>query len=105
MNKLKNRLRNRRSIRGIPTVLSRKWKLNIEEIKPKIVNVEHHIAHMASSYLVSQFQNAAILTIDGFGDFISSMQGYGQDNRMKILNRVYCPHSIGLFCTLVTQFH
>lgn len=41
--KLGNRLKNLKSISSIPTALSRKWRLNIEEIKPKIVNVEHHM--------------------------------------------------------------
>ncbi len=104
VNKLVDRFRNYRSIHSIPLILSDTFKADIDSVKPKIVNVEHHKAHMASSFLVSPFDEAAILTLDGFGDFVSSMQGYGQGNTMTVLERVYYPHSIGVFYTLVTQF-
>ena len=104
LNKLKSRFKNLRSIRSIPDALSEAFETDVDQMKRKIVNVEHHKAHIASSFLVSPFEQAAILTIDGFGDFISSMQGIGNGNTMKVLDRVYYPHSIGLFYTLVTQF-
>jgi carbamoyltransferase len=104
LRKLKDRFKNLRSVRGVAGVLSDGFKVNPEEVKRKVVNVEHHVAHMASSFLVSPYEDAAVMTIDGFGDFVSSMHGYGRDNKIRVLDRVFYPHSIGLFYTLITQF-
>jgi len=83
----------------------RKWANLLDEfrkyfetdIKAKIVNVEHHKAHMASSFLASPFEKSAILSIDGFGDFVSTAFGVGNGNKMEIFNRIYFPHSLGIF--------
>ncbi|MCG6878486.1 MAG: carbamoyltransferase [Deltaproteobacteria bacterium] len=104
MKKLSGRYRNRRSIGGIADRLSAAFDVPVKIIKGRIVNVEHHLAHMASSYMVSPFDDAAILTLDGFGDFVSAMQGYGRKNKMEVLGKVLYPHSIGLFYTMITQF-
>ena len=66
--------------------------------------VEHHLAHAASSFFVSPFEEAAILTIDGFGDFVSTMLAYGKGNRIYPIKRIFFPHSLGLFYLTVTQF-
>ena len=66
--------------------------------------VEHHLAHIASSYYVSPFERAAVLSIDGFGDMISAMWGIGDGGRLKILGEVAFPHSLGVYYTAVTQF-
>jgi carbamoyltransferase len=66
--------------------------------------VEHHRAHAASAYLVSPFDRAAVLSIDGFGDFCSTMLAAGEGTRLEILDRVLFPHSLGLFYTAVTQW-
>jgi len=67
-------------------------------------NVEHHRAHLASAFYGSPFEEAACLTVDGFGDFLSSMSAIGRGNRLEILDDVLFPHSLGLFYTAVTQF-
>jgi carbamoyltransferase len=67
-------------------------------------NVEHHLAHMASCFFVSPFDRAAILSIDGFGDFISTMWGRGEDNRMEVLGQVEYPHSCGIVYTATSQY-
>jgi len=74
------------------------------DIKAKIVNVEHHKAHMASSFLASPFEKSAILSIDGFGDFVSTAFGVGNGNKMEIFNRIYFPHSLGIFYQAMTQY-
>lgn len=66
--------------------------------------VEHHRAHMASSFFASPFEEAAVVSIDGFGDFSSVMWGVGRGNRMEILGAVHYPHSLGLYYTAFTQF-
>lgn len=67
-------------------------------------NVEHHRAHMASCFLVSPFERAAILSIDGFGDFISTMWGRGDGNTIEVTGQVEYPHSAGLVYTATSQY-
>ena len=66
--------------------------------------VEHHRAHLASAFFCSPFPEAAIISIDGFGDFSSVMWGTGHANQMQIAGSVHFPHSLGLFYTAFTQF-
>jgi carbamoyltransferase len=73
-------------------------------IKAEVHHVEHHLAHLASAYLVSGFSEAACISIDGFGDFASTAFGFGQGSEVKIDNRVYFPHSLGIFYSALTQF-
>ena len=66
--------------------------------------VEHHRAHLASAFFVSPFEEAAVVSVDGFGDFSSIMWGTGKGSQIKILGSVQFPHSLGLFYTAFTQF-
>ena len=66
--------------------------------------VEHHIAHIGSSFYVSPFERAAVLSIDGFGDLVSAMWGVGEAHHLKIGGEVTFPHSLGVFYTAVTQY-
>lgn len=73
-------------------------------IKSKLHFVEHHRAHLASSFFASPFQEAALLSIDGSGDFSTTMIGRGTNNKMEVIDSVDFPHSMGLFYTAMTQF-
>jgi carbamoyltransferase len=66
--------------------------------------VEHHRAHLASAFFASAFEEAAVISIDGFGDFSSAMWGMGKGNQIKVLGSVSFPHSLGIFYTAFTQF-
>jgi carbamoyltransferase len=66
--------------------------------------VEHHRAHLASAFFCSPFERAACLTVDGFGDFVSSMSALGEGGRLSVLDEVRFPHSLGVLYTAVTQF-
>ena len=70
----------------------------------RIHAVEHHRAHLASAFFCSPFERAACLTVDGSGDFVSSMSALGQGNRLEVLDEVRFPHSLGVLYTAVTQF-
>ncbi len=70
---------------------------------PRLHPVEHHLAHVASAYYCSPFDEAMCLTVDGFGDFVSTMMALGRGNAIEVLGRVHFPHSLGLFYTAVTQ--
>jgi len=66
--------------------------------------VEHHTAHLASSFLVSPFEEAALFSIDGLGDFASAMWGVGRGNRIYPMGAITFPHSLGLYYTAITQY-
>src|SRR5438105_1753354 len=73
-------------------------------IKAEVHHIEHHLAHLASAFLVSGFNEAACISIDGFGDFASTAFGFGEGCEVKINNRVYFPHSLGIFYSALTQY-
>jgi carbamoyltransferase len=66
--------------------------------------VEHHLAHLASCFYVSPFEDAVALSVDGFGDFASAAWGFGQGSGLQVDERVYFPHSLGLFYQALTQY-
>ncbi|HEX9945112.1 MAG TPA: carbamoyltransferase C-terminal domain-containing protein [Thermoanaerobaculia bacterium] len=71
---------------------------------PRLHPVEHHLAHVASAFYCSPFEEAMCLTVDGFGDFVSTMMAVGRGSSVEVLQRVHFPHSLGLFYTAITQF-
>ncbi len=71
---------------------------------PRVFAVEHHLAHLASAFYCSPFDEAACLSVDGFGDFVSVMIARGRGNRLEVLDRIHFPHSLGLFYAAMTQF-
>lgn len=70
----------------------------------KVRYIEHHRAHLASSFYVSGFDHAAIASVDGFGDFASAAWGRGEGPVIEITGRVHFPHSLGIFYEALTQF-
>lgn len=89
---------------GIPAALAWAFDCDPAKIKATFHRVEHHQAHLASSYFVSPFDHAALLSTDGFGDFASSMWGAGRGNRMVIDSAIAFPHSLGLYYSAITQY-
>jgi carbamoyltransferase len=71
--------------------------------RAKIHFVEHHRAHLASAFFASPFDEAAVVSIDGFGDFSSVMWGVGRDRHIDVKGCVRFPHSLGQFYTAFTQ--
>ena len=67
-------------------------------------SVEHHRAHLSSAFYVSPFDEAVIVSVDGFGDFASGAWGVGRGTRIEIQDRVHFPHSLGIFYQALTQF-
>lgn len=74
------------------------------QFEGQIHYIEHHIAHMASTYFVSPFDEAVVVSIDGMGDFASAAWGFGQKNDMRVVGKVYFPHSLGVFYQALTQY-
>jgi carbamoyltransferase len=99
---IKRRLENRSKISSLADELSEAFK--VTSLKPKLHHVEHHRSHVASAFFVAPFDDAAILSVDGFGDFVSSMWASGDANSIDVLGEIGFPHSLGIFYTAITQF-
>ena len=72
--------------------------------KGTIHAVEHHVAHLSSAFHVSPFNEAVVISVDGFGDFASSAWGVGQDIKINLDDHIFFPHSLGIFYQALTQF-
>ncbi|MCA1686931.1 MAG: carbamoyltransferase, partial [Planctomycetia bacterium] len=66
--------------------------------------VEHHPSHIASAFFASPFDDAAVCSVDGLGDFVSMAWGTGRGTKIDLDHRVYFPHSLGFFYTAITQY-
>ncbi len=89
---------------GIPEALAKAFDVSPNEIPAAYHRVEHHQAHLASTFFVSPFDQAALLSADGLGDFASTMWGVGRGNRMQIDGSIAFPHSLGMYYTAVSQY-
>jgi carbamoyltransferase len=101
---VKDRAGNSMKIFSIKKDIANALGYDENDIKAEFHFIEHHRSHMASSFFVSPFEEAAILSIDGMGDFTSTMRGMGRGNKIDVIDSVSYPHSIGIFYTSFTQF-
>jgi carbamoyltransferase len=99
-----DRLLNFKKVNSLKNEFSNLFNIPISCIKAEIYNIEHHRSHMASSFFASPFERSAVLSIDGFGDFTSTMTAIGEGSEFKVLKQLNYPHSLGIFYTAVTQF-
>jgi carbamoyltransferase len=72
--------------------------------KNKVLFSEHHLSHAASAYLCSPFEQAAILTVDGVGEWVTATYGVGKGNDIKLQKQMEFPHSLGLLYSAFTAF-
>ena len=93
-----------RNIRHLKETLADALDCDPKKLKARVHYVEHHRAHIASSYYPSGWDSAVLLSLDGFGDFLSGMWGLGRGNRFTIDGEAPFPHSLGILYTAVTQF-
>jgi carbamoyltransferase len=101
---VKERLMNAKKVASLEnefTTLDR--ELDEKTIRQKIHHVEHHRSHLASAFFASPFEESAILSIDGSGDFTTTMTAVGRGNQIEVLDSVDFPHGVGLFYTAFTQ--
>ena len=103
-NQIKDRIGNAAKVRDLKDELARVFGVSKKVLRARFHNVEHHRAHLASCFFVSPFERAALLSIDGFGDFISTMWALGEGNSIDVLGQVEYPHSTGIVYTATTQF-
>lgn len=101
---LRDRLQNRGQVRGLESEFVTNFGINAKFIQSKICYIEHHRSHLASAFFASPFQEAAVLSIDGSGDFSTTMLAVGRGNQLQVLDSVNFPVSVGMFYTAFTQF-
>lgn len=99
-----DRLTNAKKVSSVKGELSKIFELPKSKIKAEVHKIEHHRSHIASSFFASRFDKSAILSVDGFGDFTSTMTAIGKGNKFDVLDKVNYPHSLGFFYSTVTQF-
>jgi carbamoyltransferase len=97
-----DRIKNKKSRMSIETLISESFPSH--SFEGKIHNIEHHLCHLASSYFVSPFENSVAISVDGFGDFASSAWGVCEGNNISLDDRIFFPHSLGIFYQAMTQF-
>ncbi len=107
------------SHRPDPRFLLQKWRIKRERsglaehlaaafpdqpLRARLHFIDHHRAHLASAFYASPFDEAAVVSVDGFGDFASAAWGYGSGTSLGVEGQVFFPHSLGAFYTAITQF-
>jgi carbamoyltransferase len=99
------RLRQRKEgMRDVRSLLAHALEVDASELRFQEHHVEHHIAHIASAYFCSPWEKAAGFSYDGSGDFVSTMMARCEDNQIEVLDRIYLPHSLGSFYTMICEF-
>ncbi|MGE0705063.1 MAG: carbamoyltransferase N-terminal domain-containing protein, partial [Vicinamibacterales bacterium] len=101
---LKDRASNYRQVARVPEAVADALGLRDGDRRPTVHWVEHHPAHLASTFFVSPFDEAAVCAIDGFGDFVSTSWAVGRGSSLDVTHRTYFPHSLGVLYLALTQY-
>jgi len=96
--------RRKEAMRDVRTLLSNAFEIEPGKLRFQEHHLEHHIAHIASAYYCSPWEKAAGFSYDGSGDFVSTMMARCQGSDIEVLDRVYLPHSLGSFYTMICEF-
>src|SRR6185312_6721573 len=99
------RLRHRKqAMRDVRILLAKALDVDAQQLRFQEHHLEHHIAHIASAYYCSPWEKAAGFSYDGSGDFVSTMMARCEGNDIEVLDRVFLPHSLGSFYTMICEF-
>jgi carbamoyltransferase len=99
-----DRYRAMKQFGGIHADFAAAFDIDPKMIRAQFHRVEHHVAHLASTFFVSPFDRAAVLSTDGLGDFASTMWAAGEGNHLNVQGSVAFPHSLGLYYTALSQY-
>lgn len=97
-----DRIRNKRERAGVAEHLAAAFPE--DSFIGRVQQVEHHMAHLSSAFHVSPFAEAVTVSIDGFGDFASAAWGLGRGTQIDVDDKIYFPHSLGIFYQALTQY-
>src|SRR6266852_3112328 len=99
------RLRQRKQeMRDVRTLIAKSLDCDPGLLRFEEHRLEHHIAHIASAYYCSPWEQAAGFSYDGSGDFVSTMMARCRGGEIEVLDRVFLPHSLGSFYTMICEF-
>ncbi len=98
------RLKVHQGVASSPELVANALGAQASAVRAKFHQVEHHRAHIASSYFCSNFDRATGISVDGAGDFATSMVARCEGNKLEIVRRNLWPHSLGVLYTAVCQF-
>jgi carbamoyltransferase len=101
---VRSRLASAGEVRDTQAIFTQALGLDAHGLRAQFHNVEHHRAHLASAFFVSPFEKAAVFSVDGMGDFVSTMWGTGDGTSLDVDDAIYFPHSLGFFYTAITQW-
>lgn len=95
-------------IKAMPSWITEKLRVMKAVRKMKyrgdVFFIEHHLAHAASCFLVSPFRKAAIVTVDGVGEWTTTAYGIGRENKIELWKHIKFPHSLGLLYSTITAY-
>src|SRR5438876_8678447 len=91
-------------MRDVRSLLANSLQIDPQLLRFQEHHLEHHIAHIASAYYCSPWEKAAGFSYDGSGDFVSTMMARCEGNEIEVLDRVFLPHSLGSFYTMICEF-
>ena len=101
ISKFNNRVKNLKKINSLDKEFQNHFG---EKLRNKVILIDHHMAHASSSVTMSKFNECNYITLDGFGDFVSTTIGSYKRGELKKYKEVQFPHSMGLFYTAITQY-
>jgi len=99
--RLRQRKQEMQNLRGL---IAKALDCDPQQFRFKEHRLEHHIAHIASAYYCSPWEQAAGFSYDGSGDFVSTMMARCEGNEIAVFDRVFLPHSLGSFYTMICEF-
>jgi carbamoyltransferase len=92
------------AMRDVRALIAKALDVDVKSLTFHVHHLEHHMAHIASSYYCSPWEKAAGFSYDGSGDFVSTMMARCEGNEIQVLDRVFLPHSLGSFYTMICEF-
>lgn len=101
LNLVMDRIKNKRERSNVADALAQTVG---EGFRGILHDVEHHFAHLSSAFHVSPFNDAVVVSVDGFGDFASAAWGVGRGTDITVEDKVYFPHSLGIYYQALTQW-
>jgi carbamoyltransferase len=101
---LLERLKKQRKSGSLKDELAKAFEIASDQIKARFHNLEHHSTHLACAFNVSPFGQAALLSLDGMGDFVSTLMASGRDTQLEYFNRIHYPHSLGYLYNAITLY-
>lgn len=101
---LRDRAKNNGRVNDVCSTIAENLGLDAGLVRSRMHWVEHHPAHLSSSFFVSPFEESAVCAIDGFGDFVSTSFAMGRGNKLDVQDKIFFPHSLGLLYLAITQY-